>query len=79
MLRDIRGEIVLETMLMWGYCACAVSTAVLAVPAYLMGSEELIGLAILAAGLLLGLVLGFWIGIVREIQRLAREGSEASR
>jgi hypothetical protein len=79
MLRDVRGEVVLNTMLMWGYCCSSISTAVLAVPAYLLGSEELIGLAILAAGFLLGVVLGFWIGIVREMQRLAREGAEAPR
>lgn len=78
MLRGVRIRVVLSSMLHWAVCGSSVSAAIIFIPAYLLASEELVGLAFLV-GFVMGLDLGFWIGIVREVKRLVREGTEAPR
>lgn len=75
MFRGVRISVIVAAMMVWGFSVSIATKMLMLVPAYLLDFEELSGLALLG-GWPMGLVLGFWVGVVREWHRAARAASE---
>jgi hypothetical protein len=81
MFRGVRIWVVLHAMLHWAICGSAATFFLLIlVTAHLLSFDTHFWLPVagLVFSFLMGLVIGFWIGLTRERRRITSEGSEAS-